>query len=121
MFMQPQCGGGQCPAGMMHGWAGHMEGHGPMGHCSCGSGCGGNEMEKSKMGELMEKVHFAKEMLLKEKIKVRLEAKIGKKLDKMADLAVEMLLNKWSMKQEKYAMKEAMMDKLESIWTDGKK
>lgn len=46
----------------------------------------------------------AKHALLQEKMKKVLEAKIGKKLDKVAEVAVEALLTQW---QHKMAAKEA--------------
>lgn len=46
----------------------------------------------------------AKHELLQEKMKKILEAKIGKKLDKVAEVAVEALLTQW---QHKVAAKEA--------------
>ena len=117
MYMQNQCTGGQCSTGMTRGCEGNMGACG-MGQCASGYGY---KTEKDKMTELMETVKCAKESLLKEKIKARLEARIGKKLDKIADVAVEMLMNKWKMKHEKYEMKEAMMEKMEDIMSEGKK
>lgn len=117
MHTHNQCTGGQCSVGTMEGYHGHQGG------CSCGAGscscgcCG--DMEKDKMDELMETVKWAKESLLEEKIKAKLEVKMGKKLDKLADVAIEMFMNKWKMKHEKYAMKEAMMVKMESIMSEG--
>jgi hypothetical protein len=83
-------------------------------------GCGGchdhhgGHDEKDKMNELLETVKMAKEHLLKKKIMDKLDAKIGKKLDAIADVAVEMIMEKWKMKEAKMKKKEAWMDKLDA-------
>lgn len=118
MHEEHSCAGGQCAVGMMHGW------HHPMAHeaCKCGGMCGhGEPMEKDEFHELLEKVKCAKESLLKDKIKQRLEAKIGKKLDHIADLAVEALLGKWEIKSKKHELKERVAEKMMTIWSEGKK
>jgi hypothetical protein len=119
MDMHNQCSGGQCQMGHPHEMAHGQECSGPMGQssCACHGGHGmGSEMDH--LMELKEMAKNAKHCLLKDKIKARLETKIGKKLDKMADLAVEMMMAKWKMKQEKQERKGMMMEKMKSIWME---
>jgi hypothetical protein len=52
---------------------------------------------------------------LKDKIKERLEAKMGAHLDGMADLAVEMLMGKMEMKKQKKMKQQEMMEKMKSV------
>jgi len=52
---------------------------------------------------------------MEDKIKAKLEAKVGKKLDKMADLAVEMLLDEWEGMKGKLDGKKQMMEKMKGV------
>jgi hypothetical protein len=118
MHLQNQCEGGHCSMGDSHETHDHSCGS-DMEHSSCG--CHGNHggcEDTNPMEELKEAVHAAKKCLLKDKIKAKLEVRIGKKLDKMADLAVELLMGKWEMKSKMMEKKMGMMEKLESIWTE---
>jgi hypothetical protein len=82
--------------------------------CSCGCGSCGN----CPAGNLLDAVKCAKKSLLKEKIKDRLEKSMGKHLDQMADLAVEMLMAKHEMKKEKMQKKHEMMQKMQEIMSE---
>lgn len=93
---QSSCSGGSCCSG---------------GGCSCG--CGAEE--NCPGGDLYDAAKHAKKCLLKEKIKARLESKMGKKLDQMADMAVEILLAKWEMKKQKEEKMSSMTAKLGTI------
>jgi hypothetical protein len=79
--------------------------------CSCGCGASYN----CPAGDLLDAVHAAKKCLLKDKIKERLEAKMGAHLDGMADLAVEMLMGKMEMKKQKKMKQQEMMEKMKSV------
>ncbi len=61
---------------------------------------------------------FAKRKILMEKIKVKLEAKIGKKLDAVADLAVEALLAKQNLADQKEESMNSWNQKFEAIWSE---
>ena len=63
----------------------------------------------------MDAVKCAKQCLLKDKIKAKLEAKMGKHLDEVADLAVEMLMGKMEMKKAKHAKQQQMMEKMQNV------
>lgn len=63
----------------------------------------------------MDAVKGAKKCLLKDKIKQRLEAKMGKHLDEMADMAVEMLMGKIEMKKQKQMKQQQMMEKMKGM------
>jgi hypothetical protein len=77
-------------------------------------------MGNCQAGDLLDTVKAAKHHLLKEKIKTRLESQMGKKLDQMADIAVEMLMMKMEMKKQKMERKDALMSKLQGVMDQGK-
>ena len=79
--------------------------------CSCGCGSEGN----CPAGDMLDAVKCAKKTLLKEKIKARLEAQMGKKLDAAADLAVEMYMGKMEMKKMKHEKMDEMMQKMSNL------
>ena len=88
-------------------------------NCQCsgeGSCCGGN-YDKTDM--FMYLAHSAKMELIKDKMKKKLEATQGKKLDKIADLFVDAMMEKWKDKAELSRKKEELMAKLESIFMEG--
>jgi len=100
---------------MQHGWHGHECGCGAGRGCGEQRGCGRGEEKPDKMAELMATVKEAKECLLKDKIKAKLEAKIGTHLDALADVAVEMLTAKWEIKKEMKEKKQVWKEKLEGM------
>ncbi|MDN3512382.1 MAG: hypothetical protein NG784_13915 [Candidatus Jettenia sp.] len=71
------------------------------GHCcdSHGSKCKsygcGHSHDGDYASEMFALVHCAKKELLKEKMKAHLEARIGEKLDKVADLFVNAMMDKY--------------------------
>lgn len=74
--------------------------HGMTDSCYC-------EDETDYAEELIEEAMIAKKMLLREKMKAKLETKIGKKLDKLADLGVDLLLKEWDTEKK---LNDAMSD-----------
>lgn len=86
--------------------------------CGCGpSGCCNEEQyDKSDMFLYMAK--GAKMELLKEKMKERLEAAIGKKLDKAADLIVEALLEQYKAEGGISKKKHELSEKLDKIFSE---
>jgi hypothetical protein len=72
----------------------------------------------SKMMMLWHVGKFAKMELLKEKIKKRLEAAQGKKLDKMADFAVEAMNEYHKAKGDMSKKWQEMHEKFESIFKE---
>lgn len=91
------------------------------GKCSCKSECGeesccGREYDKAGMFFCLAKE--AKMELLKEKIKKRLESVEGKKLDKVAELIVEMLLDYYKTEDDISKKKQEFNEKLEKIFSE---
>ena len=112
--MHNQCSGGQCGLPSSCGCGdscGCGSSCGYESRCTCGCGMQGN----CPGGDLMELVKGAKACLLKDKIKQRLEAKIGKHLDAKADMAVDMMLAMWEMKKEKHQKKQEWMEKMQAV------
>ena len=81
---------------------------------SCGSGCG--EMDYLRMIVYLAKE--AKAEMIKDKIKTRLEKTHGKKLDKIADIAVEALQAKCEMGNERQKKMEELNAKLDAVWEE---
>ncbi len=88
---QDQCGYEQSTCGHHHGWS-----------------------QEDMAGKMMHLAKEAKMELIKEKMKKRLEAVEGKKLDKLADLVVDTMLAKYKLKGE--LMKKH--DELGEKWED---
>lgn len=65
-------------------------------------------------------VHCAKKKLLKEKIMANLETKIGTKLDKVADLLVDTMLEEYKAGAESKERREVLKKKLSEIFTESK-
>lgn len=73
-------------------------------HCEspCCESCGSEiPRHKGYVSEMIALVKRAKRELLKEKMKANLEAKIGKKLDGVADLFVNAMIDEYKEKYEK--------------------
>jgi hypothetical protein len=92
------------------------------------SGCGGNceqsqcacehnheYYEEDMAGMMMHLAKKAKIELIKEKMKKKLEAVEGKKLDKLADLVVETMLAKYKLKMELEKKHEELGEKWEQM------
>ena len=84
-------------------------------NCSCEGSCEG---KYDKMDMFMYLAHSAKMELIKEKMKKRLEATEGKKLDKVAELFVEAMLEKWKDKAEISKKWEELREKFEAIFKE---
>ncbi len=84
----------------------------------CGCSEEGKCCEKGydKMDMMMWLVHSAKTELIKEKMKKKLEANLGKKLDMAADLFVEAMMQEWKGKVENAKRKEELREKFEAIF-----
>jgi hypothetical protein len=85
------------------------------GQCDCQSNdscCS----QQSMLGGLIYLAKEAKYELLKEKIKRKLESSMGKKLDQMADVAVEAFLESWKGKKEMKSRWQELEEKLEKIF-----
>ncbi len=80
---------------------------GPSGSCG-GSSCGEADYARAL-------AHWAKVELLKEKVKSRIDARHGPKLDKMADLIVEMVESESKTQEELYAKEEELARQFESF------
>jgi len=78
------------------------------GVCRCGGSCGGN-----KADEFLAVAHHE---LLKEKMKAAFEARIGKKMDKVANLVVETALVYMKDKMAERQSRERFEDKLMEIF-----
>ena len=76
----------------------------------------GDEYDKVELMLFLAKK--AKMELLKEKMKKKLDALEGKKLDAVADLIVNAMLGKHKMEREGMEKKEELLDKLDEIWMD---
>ena len=80
---------------------------GPSGSCSSSS-CGEADYARAL-------AHWAKMELLKEKVKQRIDARHGAKLDKMADLIVELVESERKSQEEMYAKEEELASQFESL------
>jgi hypothetical protein len=67
----------------------------------------------------MHLVHEAKMELIKEKVKKKLEAAEGKKLDELAELIVQAKMGMMKTKMQMMKNREEMMEKFSSIWENG--
>ena len=94
------------------------------GKCSCNEqscGCeqgGCCEGEYDKLDMFLYMAKGAKMELLKEKMKKRLEASHGKKLDKVADLIVEALLEQHKTEDDISKKKQELSEKLDKIFSE---
>ena len=89
--------------------------------CGCPSnhhcGCANNSHEHSTMSDhVLHLVKCAKHDLLKEKVKKILEAKIGKNLDKVAEIAVEAALTLMQNKDTDKLTHEQLEENLMAAW-----
>ena len=85
----------------------------------CGNGCGCcGEGQYDKMDMFLYMAKSAKMELLKEKMKKRLEASHGKKLDKVADLIVEALLDHYKTEDEASKKRQELSEKLDKIFSE---
>jgi hypothetical protein len=78
--------------------------------------CGQEECSCSMSAEILSLVKCAKHDLLKDKMKKLLEVKIGKKLDKVAEVAVEAVIAKMEHKIAQKLACEHYEDNLMSAW-----
>lgn len=86
--------------------------------CGCESECRCCEGEYSKLDMFLYMAKGAKMELLKEKIKKRLEASHGKKLDKVAELIVEALLEKYKSESDAYKRRQELNEQLDKIFSE---
>lgn len=90
--------------------------------CECAGaecGCGQNECsccEMDRMSMTMCLVKEAKMDILKEKIRKKLEEADGKRLDKIADLLVEAVIEHRKGKEDMHKKREEMRSRLESAF-----
>jgi hypothetical protein len=97
---------GSCRGGMEHGV---YEGHHDQMH--------GDKM--AMMGGMMKCLFKdAKMELMKEKVKKKIEAAEGKKLDAMADLLVSGMLEHMKEKMEMWKKKQEMMEKMKALFME---
>ena len=68
--------------------------------------------------DLLKIVNCAKKQLLKEKIKVNLEKKMGTQLDKVADLLVDTMLEEYKAGSESKERRDALKKKLSEIFSE---
>ncbi|MHC4140157.1 MAG: hypothetical protein ACYSR1_09970 [Planctomycetota bacterium] len=71
----------------------------------------------NKIDELLNLTRCAKKELLKEKIKANLDKKIGTKLDKVADLLVEAMLDEYRSAMQGKARKSELQNKIRNVFT----
>lgn len=69
-----------------------------------------------KINEMMNLTRCAKKELLKEKIKANLEKKMGTKLDKIADLLVDAMLDEYRSSMEGKARNSALDNKIREVF-----
>ena len=87
--------------------------------CGCGNSgecCSEGQYDKVDMFIYMAK--GAKMELLKEKMKKRLEATEGKRLDKVADLIVGALLDQYKTEEDISKRKQELSEKLDKIFEE---
>ena len=118
-FSKSKCGSSRSEHGHRHG------------SCAKKQDCGSKKACKSKGGyhsgghsveSMMGLVYSAKKELLKEKIKVQLDRKVGHQLDEIADLFVNALVDQQTLKADQKKSYEELEKKLREICTShGKK
>src|SRR3989338_3009491 len=86
--------------------------------CGCESECRCCEGEYSKLDMFLYMAKGAKIELLKEKMKKRLEAIHGKKLDKVADLIVEALIEQYKTEEDLSKKRQELNEKLDKIFSE---
>ena len=87
--------------------------------CGCGNSgecCSEGQYDKVDMFIYMAK--GAKMELLKEKMKKRIEASHGKKLDMVADLIVEALLDQYKTEDDASKKRQELSEKLDKIFSE---
>ena len=83
----------------------------------CSSGCCQEERcEQDKITMMMCLVKEAKMELIKEKSKKRLESAIGKKLDQVADLLVEAMIEHYKTEDENSAKEQKLRERFDAIF-----
>lgn len=126
------CEKSPCDVAARHGH-GHGHGHGQCGGCcgkskqACGSkpGCGsasrcdktGAKKHCGTVDDMMSLVHCAKKKLLKEKIMKKLDAKMGAKLDQVAGLLVDAMLEEYKEGRANKERKAELNKKLIEIFS----
>jgi hypothetical protein len=94
--------------------------------CTSKPGCSPpcNKQSKCNKGgghsvdDMINLAHCAKKELLKEKIKANLETKIGSKLDKVADLLVDTMLEEYKAGRESKERRADLKEKLFEIFSE---
>ncbi|MBC8550490.1 MAG: hypothetical protein H8D23_12665 [Candidatus Brocadiales bacterium] len=71
-----------------------------------------------KIDEMMDLTRCAKKELLKEKIKANLEKKIGTKLDKVADLLVDAMLDEYRSTMQGKARKSSLQNDIREVFSE---
>jgi hypothetical protein len=85
--------------------------------CGNGGGCC-SEGQYDKLDMFLYMAKGAKMELLKEKMKLKVEAAAGKKLDKVADLIVGSLMERYKAEGEASSRKQELNEKLEKIFEE---
>ncbi|HLC59832.1 MAG TPA: hypothetical protein VJJ52_00205 [Candidatus Nanoarchaeia archaeon] len=86
------------------------------GKCGCSGESNCCEKSYDKMGMMMWLAHSAKMELIKEKMKKKLEAAKGKKLDQVAELFVDAMMEKYKDEAESEKKKEELQQKFDAIF-----
>ena len=85
--------------------------------CSSGCECCHEKFcEQDKMAIMMCLVKEAKMELIKEKVKKKLESAIGKKLDQIADLLVEAMMEHYKTEDEHSAKEQRLRERFDAIF-----
>lgn len=79
----------------------------------------GESHHRDSMSCLIWLAYSAQKELLKEKMKTHLEEKAGKKLDEVANLAVDAMINKYKKMRECKKSREEFEEDLKDIFTEG--
>lgn len=83
-------------------------------NCGCGSCCEG---EYDKLDMFLYMAKGAKMELLKEKMKKKLETTHGKKLEKVADLIVDALLEQYKTEEDSSRKRQELNEQLDKIFS----
>mgnify|MGYP001619185067 CR=1 FL=1 len=86
--------------------------------CECGNGCGCGEEQCSKLDMYFWLAKQAKMELLKEKMKKRLEASDGKRLDRVTELIVGALLEHNKAEADVSKRRQELNEQLEKIFSE---